>query len=112
MTSLRQRMCAIFSDVQKSNTGHRKLMVSLRKLQESCCYEPADNSRTSDADEDFDESDFNNEICRCLVRILPVRKGEPVGDRIMRFTTLFLKHATDSGKVRRPHPGLALANTV
>lgn len=71
-------------------------MVALRKLQEFCCYEPADDSKAG-AEEDFDEGDFNNEICRCLLRVLPVRKGEPVADRIIRFTTLFLKHATDSG---------------
>ena len=47
--------------------------------------------------EDFDEEDFNNEIVRCILRILGVKKSEPVGDRVIRFLGLFLKHASEKG---------------
>ncbi|KAL9081995.1 MAG: hypothetical protein Q9159_006819 [Coniocarpon cinnabarinum] len=92
--SLRERVCAIFSEAQKSNTVHRKLVVGLRKVQEACCYEPANSKRQSQTD-DFDENDFNLEVVRCTARVLPVRKSEPVGDRIIHFLGLFLKHATE-----------------
>lgn len=49
--------------------------------------------------EDFDENDFNAEMVRCLLRVLPVKKSEPVGDRIVRFVGLFLKHATELGEL-------------
>lgn len=96
LSSLRQNICAIFGDVQKSNTGHRKLIISLRKLQEWCCYEPV-TGRTSPSDQDYDENDFNTEYCRCILRILSVRKSEPAGDRIVKFTGAFLRHATELG---------------
>lgn len=95
-TTLRTQVCAIFGEVQKSNTGHRKLVVALRKVQEACCYEPS-KPKSHAALEDFDESEFNDEICRCLLRIMPIKKTEPVGDRILKFLAVFLKHATDLG---------------
>lgn len=94
-TSLRAQICAVFGEVQKSNTGQRKLVVSLRKVQEACCYEPAQPKKR--AGDDFDEADFNEETCRCLLRVLTVKKSEPAGDRTVKFLGLFLKHATDAG---------------
>ena len=47
--------------------------------------------------EDFDEEEFNAEVVRCVVRILGVKKSEPVGDRVIRFLGLFLKHASEKG---------------
>lgn len=94
-STLRAKICAILGEVQKSNTGQRKLVVSLRKVQEACCYEPAQGRKNS-TNEEFDETDFNEEICRCLLRVLQVKKSEPAGDRIVKFLGLFLKHATDS----------------
>ncbi|KAI9720314.1 MAG: hypothetical protein M1828_005698 [Chrysothrix sp. TS-e1954] len=93
-TTLRERICAVFSDVQRSNTGHRKLVVSLRKTQESCCFEPTKPSKKRQDDVEFDEAQFNGEVTRCALRILPVKKSEPVGDRIVKFLGMFLKHAT------------------
>ena len=97
-TTLRSQVCGILGDVQRSNTGQRKLVVSLRKVQETCCYEPAQPRKHATAEE-FDETDFNEAICRCLLRVLAVKKSEPAGDRIVKFLGLFLKHATDSGRM-------------
>lgn len=96
-TSLRAQICTVFGEVRKSNTGQRKLVVALRKIQESCCYEPP-NPRKS-TEEDFDEGEFNEEICRCALRVLQVKKSEPAGDRIVRFLGAFLKHATEAGRI-------------
>ncbi|KAB8360845.1 hypothetical protein FH972_024579 [Carpinus fangiana] len=93
-SSLREAVVSVFTDVQRQNTGHRKLVVTLRKIQEACCYEPQSNKKRAFAD-DFDESEFNSEVARCLLRVLPVKKTEPVGDRIIRFLAMFLKHAID-----------------
>ncbi|EMC94276.1 hypothetical protein BAUCODRAFT_26438 [Baudoinia panamericana UAMH 10762] len=92
--SLRRAICTIFVDTQKSTAGHRKAVISLRKIQEACCYEPA-NYKTGREGEDFDEDDFNAEIVRCVLRIVPVRKAEPVGDRVVRFLGTFLNIASN-----------------
>ena len=68
-------------------------MVNLRKLQEACCYEPADPKKQSPGD--FLEEDFNTEFVRCVLRIMPVKKSEGVGEKTVRFIGLFLRYASD-----------------
>ncbi|WPH03712.1 Hypothetical protein R9X50_00659500 [Acrodontium crateriforme] len=91
-TSLRRAICIIFSDAQKSVAGHRKAIISLRKIQEACCYELI-NQKKGKQTEEFEEDDFNGEIVRCVLRVLPVRKAESVGDRIVRFLGTYLNVA-------------------
>lgn len=90
---LRPKVCAIFKDAQKTTATHRKLVVNLRKLQEACCYEPADSKKQSPGD--FSEDDFNNEFVRCVLRIMPVKKSEAVGEKTIKFIGLFLRYASD-----------------
>lgn len=90
---LRPKICAIFKDAQKTTATHRKLAVNLRKLQESCCYEPADSKKQSPGD--FSEDEFNNEFVRCVLRIMPVKKSEGVGEKTVKFIGLFLRYASD-----------------
>lgn len=68
-------------------------MVGLRKIQEACCYEQA-NSQGQDG---FEEDDFNVELARCVIRLMGVKKSESVGDRIVNYLGLFLRHASDKG---------------
>ncbi|KAI0598573.1 condensin subunit Cnd3 [Biscogniauxia sp. FL1348] len=91
-SALRTQICAVFRDAQKTTATHRKLAVNLRKIHEACCYEP---TRPSKTDNDFDESDFNNEFSRCVLRVMPVKKSETVGERTIRFVGLFLRHANE-----------------
>lgn len=99
-TSLRKHITAIFVDAQKSTTGHRKLVINLRKIQEACCYEPS-SKKKGKQEEDFEEDDFNNEIIRCVLRILGIKKSETVGDRIVRFLGVFLRVASEKGTRER-----------
>lgn len=93
----------MFSDAQKTTATQRKLVVNLRKIQETCCFEPPETGKKGgkkgkeEVQEDFDEEDFNNEIVRCVIRVLGVKKSEPVGDRIIRFLGVFLKNASEKG---------------
>ncbi|KAL6885338.1 ARM repeat-containing protein [Trichoderma longibrachiatum] len=91
--ALRTQVCAIFRDAQRTTATHRKLAVNLRKIQEACCYEPVD-PRKPDANQ-FDEKAFNDEFVRCVLRIMPVKKAESVGEKLIRFIGLFLRHASD-----------------
>ncbi|KAE8151491.1 nuclear condensing complex subunit [Aspergillus avenaceus] len=102
--NLRRDVCSIFGDAQRSTTGHRKLVVRLRKIQEACCGISQKSSKNSKeaqeetvipSEETLPESEFNVEIGRCLLRILPIKKSEPVGDRILRFVGTFLTHASE-----------------
>lgn len=96
---MRHQVCAVFKEAQRTTASHRKLVVTLRKLHEACCYEPtrppkAGKAGPNDA-HDFDESDFNEEFTRCVLRVMPVKKSETVGEKTIRFIGLFLRHAND-----------------
>lgn len=95
-TSLREQTCAVFADAQRTTATQRKLVISLRKVQEACCYEPVKPKKRRD-EEDFGEDGFNAEVGRCFLRVLGVKKSEPVGDSIVRFLGLFLKVASEKG---------------
>lgn len=109
VTSLRTQIAQVFGDAQKTTATQRKLVVNLRKIQEACCFEPPETGKTGkkgseEVKEDFDEEEFNTEVGRCVLRILGVKKSEPVGDRVLRFLGLFLKHASEKGKCSLPNP--------
>ncbi|ROT38811.1 condensin subunit Cnd3 [Sodiomyces alkalinus F11] len=91
--ALRHQICNIFRDAQKNTASHRKLIVSLRKIQEQCCYEPA-NPKKADTNV-FNETTFNNEFVRCALRVMPVKKTESAGEKVIRFIGLFLRHSND-----------------
>lgn len=99
-TLLRNHVQAVFADAQKSNTGHRKLVINLRKIQEACCYEQLP-SKKAQKEYDFDEDEFNSEIVRCVLRVLVVKKSETVGDRIVKFLGLFLRVASEKGESKK-----------
>ena len=115
-TRLRSEICSIFANAQRDTTTQRKLVVNLRKVQEACCYEPVKPQKhrkkskaerggvgastiEDDTEDIFGEEGFNEEVGRCVLRVLTVRKSEPVGDRIVKFLGLFLNYASEKGKV-------------
>jgi condensin complex subunit 3 len=93
-STLRTQVSAVFRDAQKTTASHRKLAVTLRKIQEACCYEPTSLKKSS-PESDFDEDDFNVEFVRCVLRVMPVKKSESVGEKSVRFIGLFLRHSID-----------------
>ncbi|CZT12797.1 related to condensin complex component cnd3 [Rhynchosporium agropyri] len=99
---LRIQVGSIFRDAQRTTAGHRKLVINLRKLQEACCYEPTSSNKNKTGAEDFDEDQFTEELTRCVLRIMPVKKSESVGERAIRFTGLFLRHANEKDNELMP----------
>ena len=87
----------MFSDAQRGVVTQRKSVVTLRKVQELCCYEPS-KPRKHALDQDYDETEFNEEVGRCVIRVLGIKKAEPVGDKLVKFLGLFLKHASEKGE--------------
>lgn len=94
-SSLRAQICNLFGDAQRTIASHRNLVISLRKVQEACCYEPINPSNKRQ--EEFGEDDFNVEVARCVIRFMCVKKSEGVGDKLVRFLGLFLRHACEKG---------------
>jgi condensin complex subunit 3 len=92
---LRTQISNVFRDAQRTTAGHRKLVINLRKIQEACCYEPTSSKKKKTGAEDFDEEQFISEFTRCVLRVMPVKKSESVGERTIRFTGLFLRHANE-----------------
>ncbi|KAI6715444.1 hypothetical protein JHW43_002070 [Diplocarpon mali] len=92
---LRTQVSSIFRDAQRTTAGHRKLVINLRKVQEACCYASTSIKKKKTEAENFDEDQFKNEFTRCVLRIMPVKKSESVGERAIRFTGLFLRHAIE-----------------
>ncbi|KAF8851365.1 condensin subunit Cnd3 [Acephala macrosclerotiorum] len=92
---LRTQVSSIFRDAQRTTAGHRKLVINLRKIQEACCYEPTSKKKSKTGAEDFDEEQFTYEFTRCVLRVMPVKKSESVGERSIRFVGLFLRHANE-----------------
>lgn len=92
--ALRTQVATVFRDAQKTTASHRKLAVTLRKIQEACCYEPTSTKKPAEADE-FEEDDFNKEFVRCVLRVMPIKKSEGVGEKTVRFIGLFLRHAVE-----------------
>ncbi|KAG5929376.1 hypothetical protein E4U42_006116 [Claviceps africana] len=90
-TELRTKICAIFRDSQRTTATHRKLAVNLRKIHESCCYEPAES--TGATPNEFDEAAFNKEFVRCVLRIMPIKKSESAGEKCIRFVGFYLRHS-------------------
>lgn len=91
--ALRTQITAVFRDAQRTTATHRKLAVTLRKVQEACCYEPTSVKKS--AASEFDEDSFNIEFVRCVLRVMPVKKTEAVGEKTVRFIGLFLRHSID-----------------
>lgn len=93
-STLRTQICKVFSDAQRSAVAHRKLLVGLRKIQETCC----DPTRLgTPGRQRFGEEDFNVEIARCVIRLMGVKRSEAAGDRVVRFLGSFLRHANEKG---------------
>lgn len=109
---LRSNVVEIFADAQRSTTGHRKLVVRLRKIQEVCSGIRTTNKADQQGDKDSQqhaeefgenapvagaraEKEFNAEISRCLLRVLPVKRTEGAGDRVIKFLAAFLMHASE-----------------
>ena len=94
--ALRAQVAAVFREAQRTTASHRKLAVTLRKLQEACCFEPTSVKKSAtNTTADFDEDDFNTEFVRCVLRVMPIKKSEGVGEKTIRFIGLFLRHAVD-----------------
>ena len=95
--ALHARVASLFGDAQLNIASHRKLAVSLRKIQEACIQGDGLDGRKNANTTHSTERDFNEEFVTSILQILCVKRSEGVGDKTVRFVGLFLKHASDCG---------------
>ncbi|WPK25769.1 hypothetical protein PUMCH_003098 [Australozyma saopauloensis] len=67
----------VFNDAQSTLSGHRKLVILLRKIQ----------VRATQIDS---EEQFNFQFTKTISKMLNLKKGEAAGDRIAKFCSLFV----------------------
>lgn len=70
-------MAHVFQDAQMTLSGHRKLVIILRNIFNRCI------------ELGFEDS-FSMKFSKLINRILPLKKGEQVGDRIIKFCSVFV----------------------
>ena len=111
---LRQEIVQIFGEAQKAISSHRKLVVTLRKLQEACAFEQEGKKKKKKRIEGFSVDDFNHEFQRCVIFTLPVKKGVVEADRVVRFVGAFHKVAIEKGmaSLRRQPRNIDKANAT
>lgn len=96
-SQLRVHVCRIFGAAQHTTASHRKHAVNLRQIHEQCCNGGIKSKGRGDL-EGFDEERFTQEIERCVIRLMGIKKTEAIGDRVVRFLGTFLKHSSEKGK--------------
>jgi len=84
----------IFEQAQNTMANHRKNIVQLRKVQETCAtlLEPVDNGMRR-----VGERAFNALFVDMVNRVLPIKKGVAVADRIVKFVASFVAYTVEQG---------------
>lgn len=84
----------IFDQAQGTTANHRKNIVSLRKVQETCA------SITEETEKGIrlvGERAFNSLFVDMVNRVLPIKKGVSVADRIVKFVASYVAYTTEQG---------------
>lgn len=83
---LRTLVSQAFQESQRTIAGHRKLIVSLTNIQERAV--------TADL-----ETEFNKTFCKCLNRVLPVKRTEKAADRVVKLVEGFSRFIQEKCKL-------------
>ena len=84
----------IFEQVQNTTANHRKNLVALRKIQDICA---GITERTPKGTKLVGEKAFNGVFVDMVNRVLPVKKGVSVADRVVKFVAQYVAYATEQG---------------
>jgi condensin complex subunit 3 len=86
----------IFDQAQHTTANHRKNVVALRKIQESCASLVETTTKGTKL---VGEKAFNGVFIDMVNRVLPVRKGVAVADRVVKFIATYVAYSTKQGNV-------------
>ena len=86
----------IFEQVQHTTANHRKNIISLRNIQEQCS---GITEATPKGLRVVGEKAFNTVFIDMVNRILPVKKGVAVADRVVKFVANYVAYTTQQGQL-------------
>lgn len=84
---LRTLVAQAFQESQRTIASHRKLIVSLTNIQERAVAAEL-------------EDEFNQTFCKCLNRILPVKRTEKAAERVVKLVEGFSRHIQEKCKYK------------
>ena len=95
--TLPQVLPPIFEQAQHTTANHRKNLVALRKVQETCA---TITEKTSKGTKLVGEKAFNTLFVDMVNRVLAVKKGVSVADRVVKFVAQYVSYVTEQGESR------------
>ncbi|KAI8971320.1 nuclear condensing complex subunit [Trametes punicea] len=100
LESLKTALPKIFAQAQSTTANHQKNFVALYKLHSDAAAitEPVQNGKSLKL---TGERAFQDLFLDMLTRILPIKKGTPVADRIVKFTAGYSKFITEKNVEER-----------
>jgi condensin complex subunit 3 len=84
----------IFEQVQGSTATHRKNIVQLFKVQKTCAEVTEETEKGIRL---VGERSFNALFINMINRVLPVKKGVAVADRVVKFVASYVAYTTEQG---------------
>lgn len=85
----------IFEQAQHTTANHRKNIVALRKVQDACASVTEDSSKGTKL---VGEKAFNTLFIDMVNRVLGVKKGVAVADRVVKFVASYVAYTTEQGE--------------
>ncbi|EIW69906.1 hypothetical protein TREMEDRAFT_30304 [Tremella mesenterica DSM 1558] len=95
----------IFDQAQHTTANHRKNLVALRKIQDACATITEASPKGIKL---VGEKAFNGSFIDMVNRVLPVKKGVAVADRVVKFVAQYVAYATEQGVFSFIHPEVRL----
>lgn len=97
LETLTTRIPLIFSQIQSSSTSHKKNLSALRKIQEQCSIitEPHPSGKSIRL---VGEKAFNSVFMDMVSRVLGIKKGVTVGDKVVQFVGKYVAYTTEQGE--------------
>lgn len=96
LTLLPESVPRIFEQAQTSTANHQKNFVALNKLHNEAALiiQPAENGKKMQL---VGEKAFEDLFIDMLLRVLPLKKGATVVDRIVKFVAGYVKFINEKG---------------
>lgn len=85
----------IFEQAQNTTANHRKNIVQLFKIQSTCAEVTEETPKGIRL---IGERAFNAMFINMINRVLPIKKGVPVADRVVKFAASYVSYTTEQGK--------------
>lgn len=86
----------IFEQVQHTTANHRKNLVALRKIHENAAEF---TEKTPKGTKLTGEKQFNAVFTDMVNRVLAVKKGVAVADRVVKFAASYVAYCTEQGEL-------------